>query len=273
MRIALMGGVAVRAIARHRDSPREPPELRARSSRSRRSRRTARWSGATRTMRRRGDRPGRRPRPDPRRGARGERAKLEKILLTHAHIDHAGGTAELARELELPIEGPHPRRPVLDRRPGRAGPHVRLRRAATASCRTAGSTRATGCRSARWSSTCSTARATRPATWCSFRRRIASRSSATCCSPARSAARTFPGGDYDTLIRSIREQAVPARATTCGSCPATGRCRPSAMSAARIRSWATRRWGLREAPAESRRGQRSALRRPRFALLARSSAS
>jgi hydroxyacylglutathione hydrolase len=32
---------------------------------------------------------------------------LEKILLTHAHIDHAGGTAELARRLGLPIEGPH----------------------------------------------------------------------------------------------------------------------------------------------------------------------
>ncbi len=33
---------------------------------------------------------------------------LEKILLTHAHIDHAGATAELARRLALPIEGPHP---------------------------------------------------------------------------------------------------------------------------------------------------------------------
>ena len=34
--------------------------------------------------------------------------RLEKILLTHAHIDHAGGTAELARRLSLPVEGPHP---------------------------------------------------------------------------------------------------------------------------------------------------------------------
>ncbi len=32
---------------------------------------------------------------------------LEKILLTHGHIDHAGGTAELARQKTLPIEGPH----------------------------------------------------------------------------------------------------------------------------------------------------------------------
>lgn len=35
-----------------------------------------------------------------------EGVSVEKILLTHAHIDHAGGTAELARELSLPIEGP-----------------------------------------------------------------------------------------------------------------------------------------------------------------------
>jgi hydroxyacylglutathione hydrolase len=33
--------------------------------------------------------------------------KLEQIWLTHAHIDHAGGTAELARRLALPIIGPH----------------------------------------------------------------------------------------------------------------------------------------------------------------------
>ncbi|MAP32394.1 MBL fold metallo-hydrolase [Marinobacter nauticus] len=32
---------------------------------------------------------------------------LEKVLLTHAHIDHAGGTAELAKSAGLPIEGPH----------------------------------------------------------------------------------------------------------------------------------------------------------------------
>jgi glyoxylase-like metal-dependent hydrolase (beta-lactamase superfamily II) len=32
---------------------------------------------------------------------------LEKILLTHAHLDHAAATAELARRESLPIEGPH----------------------------------------------------------------------------------------------------------------------------------------------------------------------
>ena len=33
--------------------------------------------------------------------------KLTRLLLTHAHIDHAGGTAELAERLKLPIIGPH----------------------------------------------------------------------------------------------------------------------------------------------------------------------
>ena len=33
---------------------------------------------------------------------------LTQIWQTHAHIDHAGGTAELARQLKLPILGPHP---------------------------------------------------------------------------------------------------------------------------------------------------------------------
>jgi glyoxylase-like metal-dependent hydrolase (beta-lactamase superfamily II) len=33
---------------------------------------------------------------------------LVQIWITHAHIDHAGGTAELAERLGLPIIGPHP---------------------------------------------------------------------------------------------------------------------------------------------------------------------
>jgi len=32
---------------------------------------------------------------------------IEKILVTHAHIDHAGGVATLAKQLSIPIEGPH----------------------------------------------------------------------------------------------------------------------------------------------------------------------
>lgn len=33
--------------------------------------------------------------------------KLQKILLTHGHLDHAGGASALAKRLHLPIEGPH----------------------------------------------------------------------------------------------------------------------------------------------------------------------
>jgi glyoxylase-like metal-dependent hydrolase (beta-lactamase superfamily II) len=31
---------------------------------------------------------------------------IEKILVTHGHIDHAGGAADLAERLQVPIEGP-----------------------------------------------------------------------------------------------------------------------------------------------------------------------
>ena len=33
--------------------------------------------------------------------------ELEKIIVTHAHLDHVGGVAELAKKHQLPIEGPH----------------------------------------------------------------------------------------------------------------------------------------------------------------------
>lgn len=33
--------------------------------------------------------------------------ELEKILVTHAHLDHAGGVAELAEKYNVPVEGPH----------------------------------------------------------------------------------------------------------------------------------------------------------------------
>ncbi len=32
---------------------------------------------------------------------------VEKILITHAHLDHAGGANELSKMLNVPIEGPH----------------------------------------------------------------------------------------------------------------------------------------------------------------------
>jgi glyoxylase-like metal-dependent hydrolase (beta-lactamase superfamily II) len=38
--------------------------------------------------------------------AQQEGVTIEKLLLTHGHIDHAGGTGELAQRLGVPIEGP-----------------------------------------------------------------------------------------------------------------------------------------------------------------------
>ncbi|MCY4396532.1 MAG: MBL fold metallo-hydrolase [Rhodospirillaceae bacterium] len=32
---------------------------------------------------------------------------VEKILITHGHLDHAGGTKDLAERLQVPVEGPH----------------------------------------------------------------------------------------------------------------------------------------------------------------------
>lgn len=36
-----------------------------------------------------------------------EKLTLDKILVTHGHIDHAGGVAALAEKISAPIEGPH----------------------------------------------------------------------------------------------------------------------------------------------------------------------
>ncbi|MCK7545008.1 MBL fold metallo-hydrolase [Marinobacter bryozoorum] len=36
-----------------------------------------------------------------------EGIELEKILVTHGHIDHAGGVAALMEQAGLPVEGPH----------------------------------------------------------------------------------------------------------------------------------------------------------------------
>lgn len=45
----------------------------------------------------------------------------EKILITHGHIDHAGGATDLAAALGVPIEGPHEAdAPLLANLPGQA---------------------------------------------------------------------------------------------------------------------------------------------------------
>jgi len=46
--------------------------------------------------------------------------KVEMILLTHGHVDHAGGAADLAAKLKVPVIGPHiADKPVLDNIPNR----------------------------------------------------------------------------------------------------------------------------------------------------------
>ena len=42
-----------------------------------------------------------------RRAVTEEGVSLEKIILTHAHIDHAGAVGEISESDSLPIEGPH----------------------------------------------------------------------------------------------------------------------------------------------------------------------
>jgi glyoxylase-like metal-dependent hydrolase (beta-lactamase superfamily II) len=46
-------------------------------------------------------------------GIRQAGISIEKILLTHGHIDHAGGAAELRDKLGVKIEGPHKNDTVL----------------------------------------------------------------------------------------------------------------------------------------------------------------
>ena len=41
------------------------------------------------------------------RAVQSQGAVLEKIFLTHGHLDHCGGTSELRQRLGIPVEGPH----------------------------------------------------------------------------------------------------------------------------------------------------------------------
>ena len=133
---------------------------------------------------------------------------LKAIWLTHAHIDHAGGTGTLARESGLPI---------IARTPATSSGSTASRSRARCSAfrrpsrlrRRAGWPTATRCASAIASSPCVTARGTHRATWSSSTPRQNVPSSATCCSPAASARTDFPGGDHDTLIASITQRLWP----------------------------------------------------------------
>ncbi len=53
--------------------------------------------------------------------------KIEKILLTHGHIDHAGGAEDLRESLGVPDRGPAPGGPLSSRQSREAGPRLRHR--------------------------------------------------------------------------------------------------------------------------------------------------
>ncbi|GMA79170.1 hypothetical protein GCM10025880_55870 [Methylorubrum aminovorans] len=97
---------------------------------------------------------------------RSQGVTVEKILLTHGHIDHAGGAAELKERLGVPVEGPHEAdKFLLDSCPRRAP--VTASTAPARSRRIAGSPRATASRSVASPSTSGTPPATPPAASCS----------------------------------------------------------------------------------------------------------
>ena len=134
--------------------------------------------------------------------------ELEKILLTHAHIDHAGGTAELARRLGLPVEGPHPGdRFWIEQLPGQGAMF--------------GVARSESFEPTRWlgqGDTVTVGDLTLEVSHCPghtpghivFFEPGARLAFVGDVLFAGSIGRTdFPGGDYDTLIRSIRDRLFP----------------------------------------------------------------
>ncbi len=130
------------------------------------------------------------------------------IWLTHGHLDHAGGAAELAEALSVPVIGPHEAdKFLLDELPT-AGLRFDIRdmRAVTPSRWLVEGTRS---RSAMSPSRCCMCPVTHRATSPSSRRICAS------CSPAirsfaGSVGRTdFPYGSHETLIAGIRNKLLP----------------------------------------------------------------
>ena len=118
------------------------------------------------------------------------------ILVTHSDVDHIGGVAALAEGTGAEVWAPAGEVEALRSGETRGGMQVPPHDPAHA---VAGGDEIDGRRASR--SRSSTSRATRPAT--SRSTATASSSPATCSSPARSAASTSPGGDWETLLESV----------------------------------------------------------------------
>lgn len=118
-----------------------------------------------------------------------QHVQVEKVLLTHGHVDHCAGAKRLAAHYGVPIEGPHEderfwieKLPMQSERFGFPAAEAFEPDRWLAD----GDTLAFGEKRSR----SITALGTRRATSYSSAARIGSRSSATCCSPVRSAAPT-----------------------------------------------------------------------------------
>jgi glyoxylase-like metal-dependent hydrolase (beta-lactamase superfamily II) len=156
------------------------------------------------------------------------------LWLTHAHIDHAGGTGEMARRLDLPIVGPHrgdlfwieqlPEQSRMFRFPA-AEPFLPTRWLEDGDTVTLGNTEVAvrHCPGHTPGHVVFHHAGRSAASW------------ATCCSPAPSAGR-ISGGDYDTLIASITQRLWPMGDETV-FIPGTGRRALSAGNAGSIPIW------------------------------------
>ena len=121
------------------------------------------------------------------------------ILITHGHFDHLGGVADLAEGTGAPVWMPEGERALLEQYPdfapaGAPGRAVHAR----PSARRRRDDRGRRASPSSASPSPDTRRRTSPST------RTAACSAATCSSPARSAAPTCPGADWDTLLDSVR---------------------------------------------------------------------
>ena len=117
---------------------------------------------------------------------------IEKILLTHGHIDHAGGADELRGRLGVKIEGPHLADKLLLDALDQARPSCMASPASATSRRTAGWTKARPSPSPVTRSRFFIARGIRRVRWCFSTAGSGLRLSVTCCFAVRSGAPIFP---------------------------------------------------------------------------------